>query len=88
LIHISITPLTIRVPRLGRSILESISFHFLVPMLFFELPISNPFVTGLVHLKKGVFLELWLVKVKHPSTKTRGNFLFWSKAILPLCVSK
>jgi hypothetical protein len=75
MIHISITPLTIRVPRLGRSILENISFHFLVPMLF-ELPISNSFVTGLVHLKKGVFLELWLVKVKHPSTKTRGNFLF------------
>jgi len=70
--HISITPLTIRVPRLGRSILESISFHFLVPMLFWTTNFKSV-CNWLSSLEEGCVSWTLVSESKTPIYKNKGK---------------
>jgi len=74
MIHISITPLTIRVPRLGRSKLESISFHFLVPDMLWTT--NFKFVCyWLSSLEEGCVSWTLVSESKTPIYKNKGKLL-------------
>jgi len=73
MIHISITPLTIRVPRLGRSKLESISFHFLVPIYMLWTTNFKFVCKWLSSLEEGCVSWTLVSESKTPIYKNKGK---------------
>lgn len=72
-------------PRLGRS-LGIISFSLLGTYVASNYQFQIRLLLALVHLKKGVFLELWLVKaITH--LQKQGETSYYDPRLL-LCVSK
>jgi hypothetical protein len=74
------------VPCLGRS-LGIISFHFLcITNVALNYQFQIRLLLALVHLKKGVFLELWLVKaITH--LQKQGETSYYDPKLMH-CVSK